>query len=162
MASRRQNKLLAAGAPAPGFRLAQLDGGEVWLDELNAEQPVLLAFFKITCPVCQMTMPFLERLHREGKLRVYGISQNDADDTREFNRRFGISFPVLLDSEDDGFPTSNEYGIGSVPTMFLVETDGTASRVLEGWNKLDMESLGTRAGMVLFRAGDNVPAWKAG
>jgi hypothetical protein len=47
--------------------------------------------------------------------------------------------------------------------MFLVEADGTLERVIEGWNKIDMESLGERAGMMmLFRADDNVPAWKAG
>ena len=46
--------------------------------------------------------------------------------------------------------------------MFLVEADGKLSQVIEGWNKIDMEALGGRAGMTLFRAGDNVPAWKAG
>jgi hypothetical protein len=46
--------------------------------------------------------------------------------------------------------------------MFLVEPDGAISRVIEGWNKIDMESLGALAGMALFRPEDNVPAWKAG
>lgn len=147
---------------APGFRLAELDGGEVTLAELAAGGPVLLAFFKISCPVCQLTMPYLERLHRQGGLRVYGISQNDADDTREFNRHFGVTFPTLLDSEDSGYPASNAYGISSVPTMFLVTPDGTLERVIEGWNRIDMAALGDRAGMILFHAADNVPAWKAG
>jgi peroxiredoxin len=162
MASRRQSTLPAQGTLAPGFRLAELDGGEVTLAELAAGGPVLLAFFKISCPVCQLTMPYLERLHRQGGLRVYGISQNDADDTREFNRHFGVTFPTLLDSEDSGYPASNAYGISSVPTMFLVTPDGTLERVIEGWNRIDMAALGDRAGMILFHAADNVPAWKAG
>ena len=29
--------------------------------------------------------------------------------------------------------------------MFLVEPDGTISRVIEGWNKMDMEALGAAA-----------------
>jgi hypothetical protein len=46
--------------------------------------------------------------------------------------------------------------------MFLVEPDGTISRVTEGWSKVDMEALGAAAGITLFRADDDVPAWKAG
>jgi hypothetical protein len=57
---------------------------------------------------------------------------------------------------------SNAYGISSVPGLFLVEPDGTISRVLEGWSKMDMEALGAAAGMTLFRPDDSVPVWKAG
>jgi hypothetical protein len=46
--------------------------------------------------------------------------------------------------------------------MFLVEPDGKISRVAEGWSKLDMEALGAAAGIALFHADDDVPAWKAG
>jgi peroxiredoxin len=162
MASRRQHSLPAPGTLAPGFRLAKLDGGESTLAELIANGPVLLAFFKVTCPVCQLTAPFLDRLHRQGTLPVYGISQNKANDTLEFNQYFGASYPTLIDSEDENYPASNAYGISSVPTLFLVEADGTLGRVIEGWNKIDMQSLGERAGISLFRASDNVPAWKAG
>ena len=69
-------------------------------------------------------MPFLERLHASGNLAICGISQNDAADTREFNTYFGATYSTLLDSEDEDFPVSNQYGISSVPTMFLVEPDG--------------------------------------
>ena len=72
MAARRQRQLSGIGTPAPGFRLARLEGGEVTLAELSAEARVLLVFFKISCPVCQLTAPFLERLHASGGLAVYG------------------------------------------------------------------------------------------
>jgi peroxiredoxin len=162
MASRRQPRLLDPGSPAPDFRLKGLDGGESTLAEWTVRGRVLLAFFKVTCPVCQMTLPFLERIHLSGNLAVCAISQNDAADTREFNQYFGVALPTLLDSEEEDYPASNAYGISSVPTLFLVEPDGAISRVIEGWAKMDMESLGELAGMALFRAEDNVPAWKAG
>jgi peroxiredoxin len=162
MASRRQRPLLDPGSPAPGFRLSRLEGGEATLAEFAESARVLLVFFKVTCPVCQLTMPFLERIHAAGAIAICGISQNHATDTHEFNRYFGVTFPTLLDSEDEDFPASNAYGISCVPTMFLVEPDGGISRVIEGWNKMEMEALGAAAGMTLFQPGDNVPAWKAG
>lgn len=162
MASRRQRTLLNPGTPAPGFRLSKVGGGEVSLAELTSIERVLLVFFKVTCPVCQLAMPFLERLSGSGNLPVYGISQNDASDTLEFLDYFGVTFPVLLDSEDEGYPASDAYGISSVPTMFLVQADGTIERVIEGWNRVDMVGLGEAAGMTLFRPDENVPAWKAG
>ena len=162
MASRRQRPLLDPGARAPGFRLSRLEGGEATLAEISAGGRVLVVFFKVTCPVCQLTLPFLERMHASGTLAIRAISQNDARDTREFNRQFGVTIPTLLDAEDEDFPASNAYGIASVPTMFLVEADGKIARVTEGWSKLDMEALGAAAGIALFRADDNVPAWKAG
>jgi peroxiredoxin len=162
MAAGRQPKILDAGSPVPDVRLKLLKGGETSLREIAAKGPALLAFFKISCPVCQMTFPFLERIHAAGTLPVIGISQNDERDTRDFNEDFGITFPTLLDDEDGGFPASNAFGISSVPAMFLVEPNGEISHVIEGWRKQEMEFLARKAGTALFRQGDNVPEWKAG
>jgi peroxiredoxin len=156
MAAQHQRKPLPAGKPAPDFHLARLEGGDVSLGELLVDGPVLLVFYKVTCPVCQMTLPFLERLHVAGTTRVFGISQNDAEDTRQFAERFGVTFPMLLDLEDDGFLASNDYGISSVPTMYAIDQDSKITKVMQGWLKSDMEQLG------VLRPGDNVPVWKAG
>jgi peroxiredoxin len=164
MASHRRLDLLDAGTRAPEFTLARLDGGEVSLAELIAHGPAVLAFFKITCPICQMTFPFLERIHAAAgsALPIYGVSQNDARDTRDFARQFGVTFPMLLDSEDDGFAASNAYGISSVPTIYIVEAGGVISSVSEGWSRRDITALGERAGANPLRPSDNVPEWKAG
>jgi peroxiredoxin len=145
----------------PEFRLPLFTGGVAALSGLLAGGQVVLAFFKVTCPVCQMTFPYLQRLHDAG-FRVYGISQNDAGDAREFNEEFGITFPTLIDSEDSGFPVSNDYGISSVPTLFLVQPNGNIARVAEGWVKRDMEWLGTQAGVEIIRPGERVPETRPG
>jgi len=164
MASQRRRDLLDTGVTAPDFRLERLEGGAVSLSDLTSNGPVVLAFFKITCPVCQLTLPFLERIHSAAPeaLAIYGVSQNSPRDTREFAWEFGIRFPLLLDTEDSGFPVSNAYGISSVPTIFVVERDGSISSVNEGWGRRDIQSLGRRAGVQALQAGDNVPEWKAG
>ncbi len=162
MAAFQQHRLVSEGSRAPDFRLARLDGGEVSLAERLANCPILLAFFKVTCPVCQFTFPFLERLHHPTALPVYGISQNCTEDTSAFARHFGLSFPMLLDREEDEFPASNAYGISSVPTLFLIERDGTVARVIEGWQRKQIEWLGGLAGVVAIRQGESVPEWKPG
>jgi peroxiredoxin len=162
MAARHTNRPLDVGARPPDFHLPRLTGGEATLSELISQGPVLLAFYKVTCPVCQLTFPFLERIHSAGTLPIYGISQNDDEDTLEFNRHFGVTFPTLRDPEESGFQVSNAFGISSVPTMFLIEPGGAISKVIEGWRKKEIEWLGAQAGAAPFRPGENVPEWKAG
>src|SRR5258708_3899484 len=125
MFGRRTKVVVATGAKAPTFRLTGLDGSERSLQDILAGGPVLLVFYKTSCPVCQLTAPFLERLSATSAIQVIGISQDDAGATRGFTERFGVTFPTLLDSSNDGYPASNAYGITSVPSMFLLERDGT-------------------------------------
>jgi len=169
MGAAKQSEPLRAGHRAPGFRLARLVNGTVKgtadLGKLLSGGPVLLAFFKSSCPVCQMTLPFLERIHRgrtPGSLEIYGVSQDDAETTREFAAEFEISFPTLLDTEESGYPASNAYGISHVPSLFLVERDGTIAWSLEGFNKREFLAVAGQAGVNPFRPGENVPEWKAG
>src|ERR1700683_727756 len=167
MGAARSTELLRAGNRAPDFSLARLDNGAALgtaaLDKLLPGGPVLLAFFKSTCPVCQMTLPFLERIHQgraPGSLEIYGVSQDDAETTQEFAGEFGISFPMLLDTEESGYPASNAYGLAHVPSLFLVERDGTIARSMEGFNKKEFLEVAAQAGVDPFRPGENVPEWK--
>jgi len=169
MGAAKQSEPLRAGNRAPGFTLARLENGAVRgnadLGKLLTGGPVLLAFFKASCPVCQMTLPFLERVHRgraQGSLEIYGVSQDDAETTQEFAGEFGIGFPMLLDTEESGYPASNAYGISHVPSLFLVERDGTIAWSLEGFNKREFVAVAGQAGVNPFRPDENVPEWKAG
>ncbi len=146
----RKSKLLDSGAAVPDLRLPKIGGGE---ESLRGGR-LLIAFFKISCPVCQFTLPYLN--HVQPGLPVWGISQNDEADTRDFAGHFGLSFPILLDPEDDDFPASNAFGITHVPTLFVLEPGGRIGQVIEGWNRTEMIALGA------VGEGDNVPAWKAG
>ena len=69
MFGRRKKVLVAAGAKAPAFRLTSLDGSARTLEDILAGGPALLAFFKISCPVCQLTAPYLERLAANRRFR---------------------------------------------------------------------------------------------
>jgi len=162
---------IVAGSVAPGFSLKSLDGKEYSLNDLLQRGPVVAAFFKISCPVCQFTFPFLERLYKHyggDGVTFLGISQDDARDTRDFAKEFGVTFPMLIDDED-GYIVSNDYGLTSVPTIFLIDTGGTVKVSSMGFDKKDLETIA--AGLAqrrkialapLFRPDEVVPINKPG
>jgi peroxiredoxin len=162
MFGRRKRSLVPAGGAAPPFDLPTLDGATRSLSEILSAGPALLVFYKISCPVCQFTLPYLQRLSASPLLQVIGISQDDAAVTRAFTQRLGVTFPTLLDLGRDGYPASNAYGLSSVPALFLVERDGAVLRSFNGFSKRDLEEIGARAGVPPFSPEDHVPEWKAG
>jgi peroxiredoxin len=146
-----------------GFDLPSLEGRNYSLDELLTAGPVLLVFFKISCPTCQLTLPYLERLYARGfpgAPQIVGISQDSARDTRDFNEHFGITFPMLIDSA--GYPASNAYRVTNVPTLFLVDSQGAVTWSLNGFHKAELEALGERFGGSPFTATDRVPLLRPG
>lgn len=155
-------RLVKAGQTAPSFDLPALGGGRQTLEGLLVTGPVLLAFFKISCPVCQFTFPYLERMAASGSLRFVGISQDDQAPTRKYNERFGVTFPTLLDGEDSGYVVSNAFGISYVPTLILIEAEGRVALTVEGFSKKHMLAIGERAGSSPFQPGEEVPNSKAG
>jgi peroxiredoxin len=161
---------LSPGTQAPGISLKDTTGASMTLAELLKNGPVLAAFFKVGCPTCQFTFPFIERLYNAygGKgFSIVGISQDDARDTREFMSEFGIKFPVLID--DHGYPASNQYGITNVPTLFLIAPDGTIQVSAVGFSKTYLDVIAAAAAEAtgksptpLFKPGEVVPDYKPG
>ena len=161
---------LSSGKSAPDFSLSALDGKTYSLSSLLQRGPVVLAFFKISCPVCQYTFPFLQRIAdrfaRKG-VPVIGVSQDDARDTQEFNREYGVRFPTLIDR--DGYPVSDAYGLTNVPTIFLISPDGKIKIESMGFDKAAIENIvgeisqdEKASATPLFHGNEDVPAYKPG
>lgn len=161
---------LDAGAVAPPFALKDADGKSHSLPEALKQGPVLLAFFKVSCPTSQFTLPYLERVHQAVKgsraVRLWGISQNDARQTRAFAQEYGLTFSILLD--EDGYAVSNGYGLTNVPTLFLVEPSGAIRLSSVGFNRRDIEDVAAEFGqrtsqtIQVFLPGERIPDSKAG
>ena len=154
--------LTKSGIQAPAFTLPDMEGQKRSLHDLLAQGPILLAFFKVSCPTCQYTLPFLQRL-AGSKVSVIGVSQDVRRKTEEFNRTYALLFPALLDSADGDYPVSNAYGITYVPSLFLIEPDGQISLTSVGFAKVDLEEIARRAGPVsLFHRDEKIEAFRAG
>ncbi|MBK7928842.1 MAG: TlpA family protein disulfide reductase [Bryobacterales bacterium] len=154
---------LAVGATAPDFALPGLDGEVARLGEWLAGGPVVVAFFKTTCPTCMLAFPFLERIHqRAGGLRVLAVSQDGVEATRRFHDDFEITLPTVIDAAATGYAVSDAYGITHVPSLFLVSGEGIVEWFSAGFSKPELEELGQRAGVAVFGVQDRVPVWKPG
>jgi peroxiredoxin len=138
---------LIAGTKAPNFELPGMDGSNFSLQDALTRGPVLAIFFKISCPVCQYAFPYFERIHKNyasPKLTIVGISQNDKQDTAAFLKKFGVTFPVLLD-DPKTYPASNAYGLTNVPTAFWISEDGTIEISSVGWSRQEFEEMAGKA-----------------
>jgi peroxiredoxin len=163
---------IVAGSLAPNFSLKSLDGKEFSLSSALRKGPTLLAFFKIGCPVCQFTFPFLERLYQRNKssdVTIVGIGQNGPEKTAKFVQEYGVTFPILLDPEENGYLVSNAYRLTNVPTLISVDTDGSVRLSSTGFVKADLESIASHLGartklakIPLFLPTESVPANKPG
>ncbi|MGE5323540.1 MAG: peroxiredoxin family protein [Actinomycetota bacterium] len=162
---------LEAGVHAPEINLSFLDGGKFSLREALKKGPVVAAFFKVSCPVCQMAFPYLDRIYKAyiagGNFTFVGVSQDNAAETEAFNREFGVTFPVLL--EEKGYAVSNGYKLTNVPTVFMISPAGEIELTSVSWSKADMQELGRRLAKInntapatIFPAGESVPEYKPG
>jgi peroxiredoxin len=138
------------GFAAPDARFRTPEGGSLSTKEVVESGdglPVLLAFFKTSCPICQLTWPYLQRLHEAygGKsVHIAGVSQNDAASSRAYYAAYGAAtFDLLLDPEPT-FVASNAFDVESVPLIVLLAADGRIEDTFAGWSKKRMEALGSR------------------
>jgi peroxiredoxin len=162
---------LAIGKKAPEFTLKTSDVKSFSLSEALARGPVVLAFFKISCPTCQYAFPFFERLYKAyGKngVTLVGVAQNDAEEVASFAKEFGVTFPILLD-EIATYPVSNAYGLTNVPTLFWIAQDGEIEVSSVGWVKADFEQInrkmaeaGKAKPAAMFRSDEDVRDFRAG
>jgi thiol-disulfide isomerase/thioredoxin len=120
--------------------------------------PVVLAFFKKSCPVCQMAFPAYGRLADHAN--VVAVAQDH--DASDWLAERGFAGAVVDDS--DGYPLSNACGIRTVPTLVVVEGDGTVGKVAEGWDRDAVNDIAARLGGVgpVSTQADGLPPFKPG
>lgn len=160
---------LPAGADAPSFTLPDADGTPQRLADLTKSGPVLLAFFKTSCPTCRLAMPVIAELERRygDAVPVVAVTQSKMADTRPWLDHAGFAGPVL-DDEQGRFEVSRSYDVQVVPTLVLVE-GGRAATITEAWDREDMNGwaadLGARTGRdasPVSTEGDGRPVFKPG
>lgn len=139
------------GSQAPTFTLSDAaEGVQYRLDDAVRRGPVVLAIYKSSCQASKTAMPVLDRLARAypaERLTVWGIAQDSANVTRSFARRYGITFPILVDEDD--YAVSRAYDIPETPTVVLIGSDGVVRWQSSGFDKAAMAELSQRVAELL-------------
>jgi peroxiredoxin len=118
---------LKAGTEAPNFRLPDLQGHNVSLDDYRGQR-VLLVFSDPNCGPCDELAPHLARLHqdhRRNRLAIVLVGRGSNEENRSKAEKFGFQFPVVL---QDKWKLSKEYGIFATPVAFLISENGVIAK----------------------------------
>ena len=122
-------KTIVAGQIAPEFTLTDLDGEDVALNDVLAEnEVVLIDFWASWCGPCVAKLPKLKKLHAEYSEKGFEIVFVSIDDTYE-DWKAGADahqVPGINVGDLNGFlgDTPVDYGVTWIPTEFLLESDG--------------------------------------
>ena len=111
------------GQALDNFKIAQLEGSNLQLSDLKGK-PVIINFWATWCIPCQDEMPLLEKYSNKlsNSLQIIGVnSQEQPDVVRDFVTKYGITFPIGLDSNGD---LTRAYLINGFPTTFFVDKNG--------------------------------------
>ena len=157
---------LKVGDKAPGFTLRDYEGREFSLEGLEGYR--LVVFYKVTCPTCQLTLPFVERMFGSygGKVHFLGVVQDPEEEARKFAENYGLTFPQLVDAPD--YRVSVDYEVMVVPTIYLIDPEGRIDFVEESFVKASLEELNEKLARIAGREVNplfedvSVPAFKAG
>src|SRR6266567_8560238 len=117
---------LKAGEPAPIFRLPDLRGRMISLEEYRGQR-VLLVFTDPQCGPCDELAPHLVRAHQEqtnNGLSMIIVGRGDQQENRRKAAQHGFQFPVVIQPK---WKLAKEYGTFATPAAFLIGEDGVIS-----------------------------------
>jgi thiol-disulfide isomerase/thioredoxin len=123
--------MVEVGREAPKFKLPDLSGQEVSLDQ-HKGKVVMLDFWATWCGPCRMSMPILEGIQKEysNDLTLLAINlQEPRDGVRDFVRENAIHSRVLL---DESGKTGETYGAGAIPMQVLIDRQGVVRYIVSG------------------------------
>ncbi|MFF0795084.1 peroxiredoxin-like family protein [Streptomyces spiralis] len=103
---------LTEGAKAPSFTLPSATGLSVTLDDLLAEGPVVLTFYRGSwCPYCNIALRSLQQHHDAITVRgarLVAVSPQIPDESLSYAEKNELAFHVL---SDVGCDTAKQYGL---------------------------------------------------
>ncbi len=130
-------------------------------------KPRVIFFYKVTCPVCQMSAPHVERFQQAYPGAITGVGEDPPAQLADFAREHGMSFGNVPDEVP--FTVSDAYGLEAVPTLVLVGADGMVADTVESWDREGFNRVSSELSEMLglpyapiSEEGDGLPPFRPG
>ncbi len=136
---------VTVGQPAPSFSLPSSDGGTLALGDLRGSVVVLYFYPRDNTPGCTIqAQDFRDAVPELAKLgaRVVGVSKDSIASHCKFRDKFGLTFPLLTDSDGSMMTAYGAWGeklmygkpvTGIIRSTVLIGEDGD---VLRHWPRV--------------------------
>ena len=110
------------GKPVPNFKLIDLDGNQIHLNDIKGK-PIVLNFWSTWCVPCKQEHPvLLEAAKLYPEVQFYGIIyQDEAEPIRQYLKRNGSAYPHLIDPESR---VAIDLGVSGVPETYFIDRKG--------------------------------------
>lgn len=123
-----------SGQPAPNFKVISISGQTITLDNYRGHV-LILDFFATWCQPCRQSMPHLVEMNRKyGKqgLQILGLSVDEEGErvVKTFTDEFRVNYPLAL----AGDVTAVDFGVRSVPVMYIIDKKGKIAEVYRGFS----------------------------
>jgi peroxiredoxin len=142
------------GDRAPGFRLPDARGGEVALDDLLANGPAVLVFYRgAWCPYCNLELAAFQSALadiRAAGATLVAISPQTPDQSLTFAEQKALKFPVLSDA---GNAIARRYGLVFTPSQAATATNRALGIELPDFNGDDSNTLPAASMFVIGQDG---------
>ncbi len=122
-----------SGQLAPNFKVVTTSGQPVSLENYRG-YVLVIDFFATWCQPCRESIPHLNEMNRKfGKqgLQVLGMSADEDGErlVKAFADAHRITYPIALAGET----TLVDFGVRSVPVMFVIDKKGRVAEVFRGF-----------------------------
>lgn len=121
------------GQLAPNFKVLSTSGQTISQDKYLGHV-LILDFFATWCQPCRQSIPHLVEMNRKyGKqgLQILGLSVDDDErSVKTFTDEFRVNYPLAL----AGGSIMVDFGVRSVPVMYLVDKKGKIAEVYRGYS----------------------------
>jgi hypothetical protein len=152
--------LLATPFPLPQTELQKPDGSAISSSAMHAGGPTLVMIGHLNCKTSRQTLPFIDRIHRDGG-RAVAMLQDSREDAAAGLAKLGLTLPFFC--EGNPYALSAAIGIVTVPTLLFIEADGTVALTSEAFRRPDIEAFAERLGAPKpVIENDTMPGFKPG
>lgn len=121
------------GRTAPGFTATSADGSTFTLDATRGK-PVVLSFWASWCGPCRQELPALAELQKtRSDVVIYAVNvDRERAAADKFLRAVPFDLPIVWDNLAEAL---GQYDVTSMPTMFLLDAQGTVKWRKTGFSR---------------------------